>query len=145
MRLKMKNEIENNTDINEIIENEIKNIESGEFETGVSKRKRGRPKGSKNKKQIEETETDTQANFHLPISLLVDLIFSRLNLTLLNEVEKSSLDNAFDLVLNKYINEIKFKEEINFAIILLIILTSRYSEYKNKDKDKTEKDNAGEG
>lgn len=138
----MKNEIENNTDINEIIENEIKNIESGKFETGISKRKKGRPKGSKNKKQIEETETDTQTNFHLPISLLVDLIFSRLNLTLLNEVEKSSLDNAFDLVLNKYINEIKFKEEINFVIILLIILTSRYSEYKNKNKDKTEKDNA---
>lgn len=136
------NEIENNTDINEIIENEIKNIESGETE--VPKRKRGRPKGSQNKKQIEETETDTQTNFHLPISLLVDLIFSRLNLTLLNEVEKSSLDNAFDLVLNKYINEIKFKEEINFAIILLIILTSRYSEYKN-NIDKTEKDNAEKG
>jgi len=126
-----------NENLDEIIENELMQVEQEEQEI---KKKRGRPKGSKNKKQIEET--DTQTNFHLPISLLVDLIFSRLNLTLLNEVEKSSLDNAFDLVLNKYINEIKFKEEINFAIILLIILTSRYSEYKNKDKDKTEKDNA---
>ena len=128
-----------NENLDEIIENELMQVEQEEQEI---KKKRGRSKGSKNKKQIEETETDTQTNFHLPISLLVDLIFSRLNLTLLNEVEKTSLDNAFDLVLNKYINEIKFKEEINFAIILLIILTSRYSEYKNKDKDKTEKDNA---
>lgn len=142
----MENEKLENQNIDEVIENEIKNIETGEIEFEVPKKKRGRPKGSKNKK-VEETENkdiDLENTFNFPLSMVINLFLNRLELTELNEFEANTINQSFNIVLAKYINEIKFKEEINFAIILLITLSSRYFEYKEKKKIDNKNNNAKE-
>lgn len=122
--------------LEEIIEKEQEEI--------IEKKKRGRPKGSKNKDKEKENEL-IKDTFNFPFSMLLDVIFVRFNLSLLNDVERQNLDEAFNRVLEKYITELKFKEEINFMLILTVVLLPRFQEFKQKKeqeiKAQTEKEN----
>lgn len=111
-------------EIKNIIENEINNIENNE---NIVKKKRGRPK----KNKIDEINNNDNSNniSIIPVSGIVNLIFDRLKVSTLTETESNILDESFTKVINKYI-ALNYTDEINLTLILLIIISSRYNEYK---------------
>lgn len=122
------------------IEKELQNLETSE-EIPV-KRKRGRPRKNKeqSKEEIKETTNEVDNFDILPVSSIVNIVLDRLNLTLLSEFEANALDKSFTKVLSKYI-DLTYSDEVNLTIILLIIISTRYSEFKTKkEKELKEKE-----
>lgn len=118
-------------ELNQVIEQELENIENQQVEV-IEKKKRGRPKGSKNKPKLEQNQEPVREQSEqtiIPISSLVNILLDRLNLTLLSPIESETLDLNFTKVFNKYI-DFNYSEEVNLGLVLLIIISSRYKEYK---------------
>lgn len=122
------------------IEKELQNLET--FEEIPVKRKRGRPRKNKeqSKEEIKETTNEVDNFDILPVSSVLNIVLDRLNLTLLSEFEANALDKSFTKVLSKYI-DLTYSDEVNLTIILLIIISTRYSEFKTKkEKELKEKE-----
>lgn len=117
--------------------NEKLNQYDGDTKNEPVTKKRGRPKGSINKK------TKEQEKITIPVSLLIGIIVDRMpNPIPLSETERNTLDKTGTEVFNKYIDRFNYFEETVFAGTLLAVIYPRVQKVENnKDKKDFERSN----